>query len=301
MATDHTLTLICDPAGPGLDEARVDDVRDALHRLGATLEPVVWLAERIACDLPFSDLHADQASAAARSALGEAPIDCVAQPNRGRRKRLLVADMESTLIRNEMLDELGDFVGLRTEIAEITARAMNDELDFVEALVARVALLQGLGVETLAMAAERIEIMPGARELVATMRADGASVVMISGGFRFFTRRVAAELGIEWEIANELAVVDGRLTGRIVPPIVTRQTKYDTLIQQAAALRLPLDATLAVGDGANDLDMLAAAGLGIAFRAKPSVAIRAHHRIDHGDLTALLYAQGYKAGDFVTG
>ena len=301
MATDHTLTLICDPTGPGLDEPRVDDVRDALHRLGATLEAPVWLAEGLACDLPFGDLHPDQATASARTTLGDAPIDCIAQPSAGRRKRLLVADMEATLIRNEMLDELGDFVGLRTQIADITARAMNDELDFVEALEARVALLKGLDVKTLAAAAERIDLMPGAADLVATMRAAGATVVLVSGGFRFFTRLVAAKLGIEQEIANELGVARGRLTGRILPPIVTRQTKYDTLIQQAAALRLPLDATLAVGDGANDLDMLGAAGLGIAFRAKPSVAARAHHRIDHGDLTALLYAQGYKAGDIVTG
>jgi phosphoserine phosphatase len=297
--TDHVLTLIVDPAGWVLDDDLIDGVRDGLRRLGATVAPSKWLAETVACDLPFSDLHPDQADAAARRALGEAAVDCVAQRAEGRRKRLLLADMESTLIRNEMLDELADFVGLHTEIAGITARAMNDELDFRQALDARVALLKGLPVATLDEAAQRIDLMPGASALIATMRRAGAATALISGGFRIFTRLIAAQLGIGQEIGNELEIVDGRLTGRVVPPVVTRQTKFDTLLRLAADHHLTLEATLAVGDGANDLDMIAAAGLGVAFRAKPAVAARSKIRIDHGDLTALLYAQGYTAAEIV--
>jgi phosphoserine phosphatase len=211
----------------------------------------------------------------------------------------LIADMESTLIRNEMLDELADYVGARAEIADITARAMNGELDFESALEARVKLLAGLDESVLAETAAKIEFMPGSQSLAATMRLHGARLAIVSGGFRFYTRRVANQLGIPEEYANELEVVGGKLTGRVVPPILGRQAKFDTLVRLSAEQGLPLAATLAVGDGANDLDMIAAAGLGVAFHAKPIVAARAKWRIEHGDLTALLYAQGYHSGEIV--
>lgn len=287
-----TLTLI---AAPGeLRPADVAAVADALAGLGATPGRPRPLSERTACDLDLGGLAADQADAAARRALGATPVDVVVQPNAGRRKRLLVADMESTIIENEMLDELADFLGLRAEVAEITRKAMNDELDFTAALEARVALLKGLDATVLDRAQERIRIMPGAAELVATMRASGAYCALVSGGFRHFTGPIRERLGFDRDVANELVIEGGRLAGTVRHPIVTRETKLGTLIAIAAELALPLAATLAVGDGANDLPMIEAAGLGVAFHAKPAVAARARVRIEHCDLTALLYAQGYR-------
>lgn len=287
-----TLTLI---AAPGeLRPADVAAVADVLAGLGATPGRPRPLCERTACDLDFGGLAVDQADAAARQALGARPVDVVVQPSAGRRKRLLVADMESTVIENEMLDELADFLGLRAEVAEITRKAMNDELDFTAALEARVALLKGLDATVLDRAAERIRIMPGAAELVATMRANGAYCALVSGGFRHFTGPIRERLGFDRDVANELVIEDGRLAGKVRHPVVTRETKLGTLIAIAAELALPLAATLAVGDGANDLPMIEAAGLGVAFRAKPAVAARARVRIEHCDLSALLYAQGYR-------
>jgi phosphoserine phosphatase len=295
--TDHVITLIAET----LDIDLMEDLGAALHRLGAAVGYPRWLAPDAACDLDFTDLDPDQADAAARLLIGGRKIDVVAQPAADRRKRLLVADMESTLIENEMLDELADFVGLHDEIAGITARAMNGELDFESALEARVKLLTGMKIAVLKAAAKRIRLMPGARPLIATMRAAGARTVLVSGGFRFFTRQVASMLGMDAEFANDLDIAKGKLAGTVARPILGRQAKFDTLVREAAHAGLPLAATLAVGDGANDLDLIMAAGLGIAYHAKPIVAARARWRIEHGDLSALLYAQGYRADEIVAG
>jgi phosphoserine phosphatase len=297
---DQILTLIAPEGGAPLAPGLIAELRETLYRLGAEVGPPDWLQPDLVCDLAYADLNADQADAAARLLLGELPVDVVAQPKAERRKRLLVADMESTLIRNEMLDELAEYVGLRAEIAAITARAMNGELDFEGAVEARVALLNGLSETVLEDCAAKMVLMPGARALVATMRSQGAATVLVSGGFRFFTRKVAALLGVDQEFGNELEINKGKLTGRVVKPILGRQAKFDMLVRQAAEAGLPLAATLAVGDGANDLDMIQAAGLGVAFHAKPIVAERAKWRIEHGDLTALLFAQGYRAEEIVT-
>ena len=298
---DHVLTLIAPDGGAPLAAGLIAELRETLYRLGAEVGTPDWLKPGQVCDLDYADLNADQADAAARRLLDTLPVDVVAQPKAERRKRLLVADMESTLIRNEMLDELADFVGLRAEIAGITARAMNGELDFEGAVEARVALLKDLPAKVLDESATRMELMPGAKALVATMRRHGAATVLVSGGFRFFTRKVAALLGMDREFGNDLEIADAKLTGRVIKPILGRQAKFDTLVQQATEAGLPLAATLAVGDGANDLDMIQAAGLGIAFHAKPIVAERAKWRIEHNDLTSLLYAQGYRAGEIVEG
>jgi phosphoserine phosphatase len=299
----NVLTLVAPPGSAAPIDAAVGAARRALRELGAAVGPVDWLAPDLACDLIFADLTPDQADAAARSAvadaLGAVPLDFVAQPVTGRRKRLLLADMESTIIENEMLEELAEFLGMREEVAEITRKAMNDELDFVAALKARVALLADMPVSRLAEAGERIRVMPGAAALVATMRAGGAKTALVSGGFRFYTAAIRERLGFDLDVANELEKSGDRLAGRVKEPIVTRDTKLATLKRLAAELALPLSATLAVGDGANDLPMIEAAGLGVAFRAKPVVAAQARVRIEHGDLTALLYAQGYRAGDIV--
>jgi len=210
----------------------------------------------------------------------------------------MVADLESTLIQNEMLDDLADFIGARGEVAEITRRAMNGEIDFATALKSRVALLEGLPESTLAKAAAGIRLTPGAAVLVATLHAHGAFVALATGGFGFFVRYVETMLAFDAVFANELVVEGGRLTGAAREPILTRESKRDALTSLAAKQDIPLRMTLAVGDGANDLPMLEAAGLGVAFHAKPAVAARAVHRIDHCDLTALLYAQGYRKAAF---
>jgi phosphoserine phosphatase len=298
--TDHVLTLISADRD-GLAPETVDAIRAALRHLGADVAPPDWLAPGMACDLPFGELNDDQADAAARAHLGDAPIDVLAQPTAERRKRLLIADMESTLIENEMLDELADYVGKRAEIAEITARAMNGELDFRGALDARVKLLAGLDESVLDESAGRIRYMPGAKALIATMQAHGAQTAIVSGGFRCYTGLVAEALGVGRDFGNNLEVAKGKLTGRVVPPVLGREAKLETLVRLAAEAGLPLAATLATGDGANDLDMIGAAGLGVAFRAKPIVASQAKWRVMHGDLTALLYAQGYRAGEIVAG
>lgn len=299
--SDTVLTLIAAPNASAQTEGAAAAVSAALAPLGARGLGQEWLAPGIACDLHFSNLDADQAEAAGRAALTQDfdAIDVIAQPSAGRRKRLLIADLESTIIANEMLDELADCVGLRAEIAEITRRAMNDEIDFAEALRARVALLKGLPESALDEAAARIRLVPGARALVATMRAHGAYTVLVSGGFTRYTSAIRAALDFDRDIGNEIIVENGRLGGTVREPILAREAKLDALKSIAAERSLPLFATLAVGDGANDMAMIDAAGLGIAFHAKPALAARARHRIDHGDLAALLYAQGYRASEIV--
>lgn len=297
---ENVLTLITDPARADLDDSTVKAVREALKGVGAQVGSPDWLDPGIACDLPFEDACPDTADACARRVMTEAGVsaDAVSQPQADRRKMLLVADMDSTIVTGETLDELADFAGLKAEIAAITARAMNGELDFKAALRERVGMLKGLAVSTLEQCFERVEYTPGAEVLVRTMAAAGAQCVLVSGGFKFFTSRVAAHCGFHADLSNDFILDGDMLAGTVVEPILDRDTKLQTLIGKAAEMRLPLSRTVAVGDGANDLDMIKAAGLGVAFHAKPSVAAEARVRVDHGDLTALLYAQGYRRDDF---
>jgi phosphoserine phosphatase len=261
----------------------------------------LWLAPEEACDLILENADPARAEQTARTVIGGAPIDVLVQPVTGRRKRLLVADFESTIIENEMLDEVAEPLGLRPRIAEITRRAMNGEIDFTAALEARVALLKGVGGRLLEQAAERIRLTPGARALVATMRRAGAATALVSGGFAVFAEPVAAALGFDRVVANHLERVRGKVSGTVRQPIVTRDSKRETLSALAAEFGVSPAETIAVGDGANDLPMLAAAGIGIAFRAKPSVAGAARWRLDHADLTGVLYAQGYRKDEIVCG
>jgi phosphoserine phosphatase len=285
------LTLVADRAATSLTPAIVARAREAAG--GA--EPVT-LSPGEAVDLMLADA-ADLD--AVRAALGDAPIDAIATTTENRRKRLLVADMDSTIVTGETLDELADFAGLKQRIAAITARAMNGELDFKSALRERVAMLHGLSVEALEQTWQRVRLTPGAGELVATMRAHGGYAALVSGGFTFFTSRVAALVGFDMHRSNVLLDDGTVLTGLVAEPILDRDTKLDTLTRLAAERGLPMAATLAVGDGANDLDMLRAAGLGVAFRAKPIVAAAARARVDHAGLRALLFAQGYRREDIV--
>ena len=227
-------------------------------------------------------------------------VDVCVQPWAGRRKRLLIADMDSTIIGCECLDELADFAGLKDAVCAITERAMRGEIGFEGALRERVAMLHGLPLAALAACyEERVRLNPGARTLVATMRAGGARAVLVSGGFGFFTRRVAQAAGFDAERGNVLLDDGMRLTGQVGEPVLGREAKLAALLEEAAALGIGPDAALAVGDGANDLAMIGAAGLGVAYRAKPVVAAQAHARVDHADLTALLYFQGWRADQFV--
>lgn len=296
-ALSHVLTLIADPAAGGLDDTTARLARTALTDLGASTGQPDWLAPGIACDIGFDRLNEDQAQAAVARALAGRPLDVVAQESAGRRKQVLVADMESTIIRQEMLDELGELVGARDRIAEITARAMNGELDFKAALRERVALLEGLPVTVLTDMIGRITLMPGAAALVATLKHHGCHCALVSGGFKTFTAHVREKLGFDEDQANDLETAGGKLTGRPVEPILDKDSKLKALIRIAGSRQVPLGACMTVGDGANDLPMLLGAGTGVAYHAKPSVAAQCRARIDHGDLTSLLYLQGYRADE----
>lgn len=239
--------------------------------------------------------------AAAEAALAQTRVDLCAQPWSERRKRLLVADMDSTIIGCECIDELADFAGVKDKVSEITERAMRGELDFEGALRERVAMLKGLPLGDLQRAYdERVRLNAGARTLVRTMSANGGRAVLVSGGFTFFTSRVAQAAGFADNRANTLIETGEGLAGTVGEPILGREAKLAALKEEAAGLGIALSQTLAVGDGANDLAMIEAAGLGVAYRAKPIVASQADAKVDHADLTALLYFQGYRAEEFVT-
>ncbi|THD79190.1 MAG: phosphoserine phosphatase SerB [Phenylobacterium sp.] len=255
----------------------------------------------LALDLAVEAEDAAAVRRAAEAALAGRAVDVCVQPWNGRKKRLLVADMDSTIINVECLDELADFAGLKAEISAITERAMRGELEFEGALRERVGMLNGLPVSALERAyAERVRLNPGARTLVRTMGAAGARCVLVSGGFTFFTARVAEAAGFHADRANTLLEAEGALTGRVGEPILGRAAKLAALEEEAATLGASLSETIAVGDGANDLGMIEAAGLGVAYRAKPIVAAQADAKVDHADLTALLYFQGYRAAEFVS-
>ena len=292
-------TLICNPANPALDSTIVDGARAVLPSPGTAQ----WLFDEVAVDIPFEgsqDIKAIEARL--RQARGDLPIDIVVQPAGLRRKKLFLADMDSTMIGQECIDELADFAGLKTHVAAITERAMRGEIEFEPALRERVALLRDLPVGVVdEVLAKRITLTPGARELVATMRANGAWTCLISGGFTLFTNAVAARIGFQENRANQLTVRNGKLTGDVADPILGRAAKLATLIELRESFDLDDIETLVTGDGANDLGMIEAAGLGVAYHAKPAVAAAAAARIDHGDLTALLYAQGYRREAFVEG
>ncbi len=295
----HVLTLTTDPARRRLDDAAAACAAEALRRCGARVGHADWLAEAVALDLPFDGAEPSVAVVRVREALGDRPVDANAQGASGRRRRLLIADMDSTIITSESLDELAEYAGLKEVISAITARAMRGELDFEAALIERVAMLAGLPETAIDAVLAGLQLTPGAAELVATMKANGAYCALVSGGFTPMTSAIRARLGFDEDRANRLETADGALTGTVALPILGRDAKLAALEEIAARLGCGVADAVAVGDGANDLAMLQAAGLGVAFRAKPAVREAAGFRIDHGDLTGLLYLQGYRAAEFV--
>jgi phosphoserine phosphatase len=290
-------TLVANPSNPVLSPALGEKAADAVAS-----SRLYWLADGIACDIPLPDgTDPIEAEHALRQLLAGQPVDVAVQDADTRRKSFLIADMDSTMIGQECIDELAAEVGLKDKVSAITARAMNGEIAFEPALRERVALLKGLPISVVAEVIEkRITLTPGGKELIATMKARGGYTALVSGGFTVFTGPIAAMLGFDENRANVLIEEDGVLTGEVAEPILGKQAKVDSLLDIASRLGISPDETIAVGDGANDLGMLGIAGSGVALHAKPAVAAEAKIRIDHGDLTAILYLQGYRKSDFVT-
>lgn len=288
----HILTLVADRTQTSLTPAVLARVRAAVRGL----EPVI-LSPGEAADIPCPT---PPDPAVIEAALEHLPIDAITTKARGRRKGLLVADMDSTIVTTETLDELAAYAGLQAEIAAITKRSMNGEIDFETALRERVRMLKGLRLDALEKTWSATKLTPGARELVATMRAHNATTALVSGGFTYFTGKVAAHLGFDVHRANTLIDDGEALTGEVGSPVLDRHAKLEILTELAEARGLKMSATLAVGDGANDLAMLREAGLGVAFHAKPIVAAEAKAQVHHGNLRALLFAQGYKASQFTS-
>jgi len=281
-----------------------DAVSTAVETARAAL-PGAGPAQRLgpgASDIPFNvETAVDQRSLAERLRGTTSGIDIVVQPAAARQKKLFLADMDSTMIGQECIDELADYVGLKAHVAAITERAMRGDIAFEPALRERVALLEGLPISVIEeVLRDRIRLTPGGKTLVATMRANGAVTCMVSGGFTLFTDRIAAMIGFDKSRANRLTLVDGhKLAGKVADPVFGRDGKRAALIELRQDLGLAKNDTMAIGDGANDLDMILEAGLGVAYHAKPKIAATAPARIDHSDLTALLYVQGYRREEFV--
>lgn len=289
----YIVTLLTNPRQPSLDRVLVESLRNAWGGGAA-----IWLNPGVAAEFPIEamphnlwDVWQD---------LQAVGVDLLVQAAQGRKKRLLIADMDSTMIMQECIDELAEMAGVGAYVAAITARAMNGEIEFEAALAERVALLKGLPEAIIAQVIrDRITPMPGGRTLVATMKASGAYTALVSGGFTAFTSAIAAKLGFDENRANRLGVSAGLLTGTVAAPILGREAKVQALVEIAARLKITPSQAMAVGDGANDLGMLGLAGAGVALHAKPSVAAQCDLRVNHGDLTALLYMQGFQKSEFV--
>ena len=290
----YYLVLTCNPASPVLTNELVARIS---HHLGKQEETVTCLNEGIAYEIPLniSTSEFENKITALRENFSDLPVDFNLVSSKGRRKKLLIADMESTIIEQECLDELADRLNLRNKISDITSRAMRGEIDFEPALRERVSLLAGLPATSLQDVHNDVTLMPGAATLLATLKQNNIFCGLVSGGFSFFAEKIAAQLNFDACHCNQLEIEADHLTGKVIDPILGRKAKAERLQSWCDEKNLPAAETLAVGDGSNDLDMLKLSGMGVAFRAKPLVADAAAFSIVHGDLTALLYLQGYQA------
>jgi len=295
----NVATIIGNPNDKQLDEKEINSIIDILQANGAIIEDIEWLHQDVACDIFFAVLPLEEVSELLKHLLSDLPFDYIVQKTENRIKQLLISDMDSTIIQQECIDEIADFAGLKEEISEITERAMNGELDFKEALRERVSMLKGLSEGVLEKAFnDKISLTPGAKTLVQTMKNNGAKTILVSGGFTFFTDKVSEIVGFEINEANILEIESGNLTGKVREPILDKEAKLNSLKFHCEEAGIALSNSMAVGDGANDLPMLLHSGIGIAYKAKKSVKEQAHASIDACDLTALLYAQGYKYEQF---
>ncbi|MCE3231887.1 MAG: serB [Rickettsiaceae bacterium] len=296
----NVITLITNPAKQVLDDFLINKVFIAIEKTKAKVSNISWLASDTACDIFFDSDSPEELNATLPVKLEGLNLDFIVQKNSNRKKKMLISDMDSTIIQQECIDEIAAKLGLKEKVSAITERAMNGELDFKDSLRERVGLLAGLDSSTLDdVYKNHIELMPGATELVQTMRKNGAHCVLVSGGFTFFTNKIAERVGFHANHANILEIANNKLTGKVTQPILDKNSKLDSLNQISASLSLTPDDILAVGDGANDLPMLKNAGLGVAYHAKPAVQEEVKFKINHTDLTSLLYAQGYKKEEFI--
>ncbi len=296
---NHILTLICNPHSAILNDEAQARAAACLNELGAETTDANWLAHGIACDIRFCGLDLEVAASTLQHNFQGLPIDIIAQKSSNRRKKLLVADMDSTMVIGETLDDLAEFAGYKDEVAAITRLAMNGELRFVDALKQRVKLLEGLPLNNLKKAMSEVKLMPGGKTLVQTMKVNGAVAILISGGFTYFTDQVRDLIGFNEAKGNNFEIRDAKLTGQVLEPIIDSDAKLLNLRNFANEYQINKKDILAVGDGANDLPMLLEAGMGVAYHAKPAVSKRARVCINHGDLTALLYIQGYRIEEFI--
>lgn len=292
-------TILGNPEKKLLNENEINSIIDILQANGAIIEDVEWLNKDVACDIFFSVLSINEVDELLKHLLADLQFDYIVQKTEGRKKKLLISDMDSTIIEQECIDELANFAGLKNEISVITERAMNGELDFKESLRERVSMLKGLSEKVLEEAFQnKITMTSGAKILVQTMRANGAKTILVSGGFTFFSHKVSDIVGFEVNEANILEIESGKLTGKVKEPILDKQAKLNSLIFHCEEMGIPLFKSIAVGDGANDLPMLLHSGISIAYKAKKMVKDQANASIDSCDLTALLYVQGYKYEQF---
>lgn len=299
---DLVLTLISAPDKERLEPALLAQIASALTRAGANVAAPIWLDPGFACDLGFTNLGPASAQNIAQAILGGDAVDCYAQAAAGRKKRLLLCDMDSTIVTAETLDDLSVFASDKAEIDALTQKSIAGEMNFTQSLIARVALLKGLTEAEFAAAYLKVELSPGAVTLIGTLRRDGCYTALVSGGFRYFTSRVAERVGFDIDISNEFEMADGKTTGLLAPPIVDPDGEFGKLgrLRHLAQSRgIEPHATAAIGDGSNDIPMLAAAGMGCAYRGKPKVKAAIGCQLNYADLTGLLFLMGYRRNEFV--
>ena len=299
---DLVLTLVSAPDKARLEPALLAEIAAALSRAGAKVAAPLWLDPAIACDLAFDGIEAGHAQNIAKAMLGGEAVDCYAQGASGRKKRLLLCDMDSTIVTAETLDDLSVFANDKAEIDALTQKSIAGEMNFTQSLIARVALLKGLTEAEFAAAYLKVELSPGAETLIRTLRRDGCYTALVSGGFRYFTSRVATRVGFDIDISNEFEMADGKTTGQLVPPIVDPDGEFGKLGRLrhlAKECGIDLSATASIGDGSNDIPMLRAAGMGCGYRGKPKVKAATGCQLNFADLTGLLFYMGYRRDEFV--